>query len=363
MNMREYGFLSPYPIVSLKPPYDHLSKLVQGLPELIAAGTQVLRREIRNIPLFDVRHGREKELRALMREYHFLQNAYVHSDPEDKIVPTTISVPSFLLAESLSRVRYRVPPVLSYSSAVLDNWMLIDVLAPFSLENFRPIVTFTGARDEEGFFAVHLSIEQRAGKVHDELILLKKELRWDDFSMVSTRLCMITQTLKEMIADLSCMRKQCDPLFYYEKIRPWLMPFKDVVLKGIARYDDLPQSFPGASGAQSSVLPMLDAALGIRHRNNFAHKMRDHMVVDHRALIERLEEGPSVREYVSYRRRDQTLVEAYDACVCSVDAFRKIHMGFAMHYVHAHNGEQGTGGTPYKDLLEQYTRDTEAALI
>ena len=54
-----------------------------------------------------------------------------------------------------------------------------------------------------------------------------------------------------------------------------------------------PREFYGASGAQSSVLPALDAALGVQHPpgwlQEYLKTMRMHMPLEHRAFIAAVE--------------------------------------------------------------------------
>ncbi len=366
-DMQKYGFLSPSPIILLKPPYAHLSELVQCLPELISLGATVLRRELEHLPLFDARTGDEREFRALMREYHFLQNVYVHSDIGNKVVSATLAVPSFLLAEALSRGRYHVPPVLSYSSVVLNNWKLIDECKPFAFENIQPIVTFTGTNDEQGFLAVHIAIEWQMRVTLSMYEVLKKHLRNGKRSTVFDCLHVLTEILRVMNAILAKMPRACEPHVYYSRIRPWLMSFKDVELTGVSRYATT-HSFPGASGAQSSTLPWFDAVLGIEHKPSrasaYMEKLQNHMPPEHRELIERAGHALSVRDYVSARNTDRALKDAYNVCVMGVLAFRRAHSSLAAQYVHAYDpGMRGTGGSYFEELFSQYASDTEAALL
>jgi indoleamine 2,3-dioxygenase len=72
-------------------------------------------------------------------------------------------------------------------------------------------------------------------------------------------------------------------------------------------YGGVAQSFRGETGAQSSIIPALDAALGIAHAEDMLHRylkeMRHYMPPKHRGFIETVEAGPSLRDYV-LRHRD-----------------------------------------------------------
>ena len=129
----------------------------------------------------------------------------------------------------------------------------------------------------------------------------------------------------------------------------------------------------GETGAQSSIIPSLDAALGIVHKDDplraYLLEMRDYMPPGHRSFIAAIEQGPSVREFV-LRHREPVLRDAYNACVKGVQNFRAKHLEYAGEYVHrqsqrtpANPTATGTGGTPFMPYLKKHRDETEAHLI
>lgn len=104
-----------------------------------------------------------------------------------------------------------------------------------------------------------------------------------------------------------------------------------------------PMQLYGATGAQSSILPALDTALGVQHpaKGTPAHlsaylkEMRLYMPRNHRALLCSLavcdvlcmslfkqtvaQDGPSLRQVVA---ESKALLEVYDACVAELVGFR-----------------------------------------
>ena len=66
------------------------------------------------------------------------------------------------------------------------------------------------------------------------------------------------------------MPEKCDPFIYYNRVRPYIFGWKNnpttpegVVYEGVEEYENTPQIFRGETGAQSSIVPMLDALLGV----------------------------------------------------------------------------------------------------
>ena len=67
-----------------------------------------------------------------------------------------------------------------------------------------------------------------------------------------------------------------------------------VIYEGVEAYGGRPQQFRGETGAQSSIVPALDAMLGVGHKEDalrtYLQEMRTYMPPAHRAFIEALEE-------------------------------------------------------------------------
>lgn len=79
----------------------------------------------------------------------------------------------------------------------------------------------------------------------------------------------MTSTLRLMQQTLSRMGEKCDPYVYYHRIRRFMSGWRDnqqlpngLVYEGVASE---PQLFYGETGAQSSIIPAFDAALGVMH--------------------------------------------------------------------------------------------------
>ena len=69
-----------------------------------------------------------------------------------------------------------------------------------------------------------------------------------------------------------------DPECYVDKVRPWIFGYKNnpdfpdgVVFDGVL--DNQPQFLRGETGAQSNIIPVLDALLGIEHAHDALFQM------------------------------------------------------------------------------------------
>jgi len=69
------------------------------------------------------------------------------------------------------------------------------------------------------------------------------------------------------------MPDHCDPYVYFTRVRPYIHGWKDnpargggVVYGGVS--GNAPQLFRGQTGSQSSIVPTMDALLGVGHEND-----------------------------------------------------------------------------------------------
>jgi indoleamine 2,3-dioxygenase len=179
----------------------------------------------------------------------------------------------------------------------------------------------------------------------------------------------VADALGRMNQTLLRMPENCDPYIYYHRVRPFIHGWHQhpVVYEGVAEYDGTPQTFFGETGAQSTIVPCLDAVLGVRHRQDelrtYLAEMRRYMPRGHVAFLEQLEAGLSVRDFVLHAA-DAQLRTAYDACVAGVDAFRSTHLEYAGRYIQkqaqvgVNSTVYGTGGTPFMRYLKKHRDET-----
>ncbi len=403
----ERGFLpTDDPQCRLPPAFSIWEEIAQDLPKLLVANQ--LRRVIDEMPLISLgdvgrapppapRSPRQRGPieyvaqpppavsgalggaaaweRAMLLLSYFGHGYVWGSDPPSRSIPAALAIPWHQVAQQLGR-----PPVLSYASYALHNWRRIDPNGPIALGNIALLQNFLAGLDEEWFVIVHVDIEAKAGRGLVAAIESQEAAESNDPGALRHHLEDLGDALAAMYQTLDRMPEGCDPYIYYHRVRPYIHGWKNhpvltegLVYEGVGEYAG-PQQFRGETGAQSSIVPALDAALGIDHREDplrpYLMEMRDYMPVPHRRFIERLEEGPSVREAAIANRDHPGLRDAYNRCVTMLADFRAKHLEYAARYIQqqAHGdaknpGQVGTGGTPFMPYLKKHRDETESHLI
>ncbi|MGH7855963.1 MAG: hypothetical protein ACREQY_01445, partial [Candidatus Binatia bacterium] len=163
---------------------------------------------------------------------------------------------------------------------------------------------------------------------------------------------------------------------------PYIHGWKDhpalpdgLVYEGVADYGGRPQKLRGETGAQSAIVPSLDAALGITHAadplRDYLADLRAYMPRAHRAFVDAVEKGPSIRRFVvSDAGKCSSLRDAYNRCIRGLSRFRAKHVEYAGRYIFqqaelggANPTDVGTGGTPFMPYLKKHLEETERHLL
>ena len=171
------------------------------------------------------------------------------------------------------------------------------------------------------------------------------------------------------------MPDKCDPYIYYHRVRPYIFGTKDNpdLKNGLIyenQFNNLPQFYRGETGAQSSIIPFLDGALGITHTNDnlrpYLNEMREYMPPLHRKMIENVERESIAKTYIN---KSKKLEKEYNACLEEIRKFRAKHLEYAAEYIHKQSQTQnafgtggstirGTGGTPFMKYLKKHRDET-----
>lgn len=359
------------PLKRLPQAFDAWETAASELPKLLVSDQ--LRRTIERLPRCPVQLlGRNPERERAMTLLSYLGHAYVWGGggTPAHVLPATLAVPWHAVATSLGR-----PPVLSYSSYALNNYFRFDPERPIECGNLGLIQNFLGGIDEEWFVLIHVEIERKAAPalsvLHDCLDAAERR----DADRLEQQLLTVHASLSSMQATLKRMPEWCDPYIYYHRVRPYIHGWKDhpglpggVVYEGVAAYRGRPQQFRGETGAQSGIVPCLDAMLGVAHAEDllrtYLREMRLYMPPAHRSFLESLETRGSVRPFVEQARR-RTLTESYDACLDALARFRALHLEYAAAYIFRQSQNDpknphavGTGGTPFMPYLNKHRDET-----
>ena len=235
--------------------------------------------------------------RCAMRTLSFSGHAYVWEDPDHPatLLPSSLALPWVAVAQQLGR-----PPVLSYASYALHNWRRLDPHKPIELGNVVLLQNFLGGLDEEWFVLIHIDIEAKAGPGLVGMLQAHNAARYNKPDDVLEGLQVLAVAQEAMRETLLRMPERCDPYIYYSRVRPYIHGWKNspslpqgVVYEGVADYAEQPQQFRGETGSQSSIVPVLDAGLGISHADDpltqYLMEMRDYMPPRHRAFLAALD--------------------------------------------------------------------------
>ena len=357
-----------------------LKDLSLAIPKLLL--TNKIRSQIDKLPSSFFSHDlsiyKEEELRSLNVQFSFLAHAYVWGDLNpSKILPACLAKPWVKISEMLGR-----PAVLSYASYCLDNWHKIDSDEPVSLDNVALNYNFLGGIDEDWFVTIHVCIENKAKLATTSAlnIALAFEENKVNKDLVLKELNNVKESMMEVNHIFRKMPEKCDPYIYYHRVRPYIFGWKNNpdLPEGLIYedcFDNQPQLFRGETGAQSSIVPTLDALFNVVHERDelreYLDEMRLYMPPGHRELIEYVEKHSKLKEFIN---ENGDLKQIYDECLQEVSIFRTQHLQYAADYIHSQNTKstlfgsggskvRGTGGRPFMKYLKKHRDETDKSKI
>jgi len=365
---------------------------------------------------------RQKKSEILLRRAHhvlsWVMHFYIRTLPPSTLdirIPPPITVPLLQVCGHL-----QLPPVLTYSDDVLYNWALKkpqdSLSAVPSLDNLRCLTLFTGTRDEEEFYLASARIELRGVEA---LTLMRATMDetfvGDDIAI--RRITAYLHSLSSVISDLTkillVVKEGCDPLVFYNEIRPWFRGAdSDVdtgrgwVFEGMELDPELsyPTELSGPSAGQSSIIHALDVFLGVDRYSHASHvtgksshatssgassssspaspvnespsqsflsRMRAYMPRHHRNFLRHLSVNPRPLRYFVEDSGSDSLIEAYDTAVNALKNFRDAHVRIVALYIvgpsrkkHRPDNElKGTGGTNSIQFVKSVRDQTAGAVL
>jgi indoleamine 2,3-dioxygenase len=355
---------------------DRLQDIANQLPKLLLTGR--VPTTIRSLHKDDLAieellsNDSNQDLQLAMVHFSFIAHALVLGGPKPvSLIPEVIARPWVQLSKKLGR-----PPVLSYASYCLNNWFLLDNKETISLENVGLITNFLGGVDEDWFVTVHVCIENAAADAIEAATALATCSQSSDENDVTSLLDRITQSMIQVNRIFARMPERCDPYIYYHRVRPFIFGSKDNpdLKQGLIfenQFSNNPQFFRGETGAQSSIIPSLDGALGIKHKSDslrhYLNEMRNYMPTGHRNFIESIERKSQLRNLVDQSSR---MKNNYNNCLEQLSIFRSRHLNYADAYINqqaqmsnpmGQGGSTiiGTGGTPFMAYLRKHRDETK----
>jgi indoleamine 2,3-dioxygenase len=338
-------------------PVEYLDELGGNLASLLEDKHARLFLKNVNIPRWPTDSIKPDDIPALRLYYvrlGFVASGYINQVgiAPATVLPKNIALPLCHAAKLLDR-----PPILSYDGYALYNWKRFDHNAPIELGNIDTFQNFVHLYDEHWFILVHVEIEALAAEALDAIQACAAAVTASEKMAVNAALNRMGVSVRKMAAVLRRIPEKMDPHVYFRAFRPYIRFFENVVYEGI---DETPASYRGETGAQSSVMPALVSFMKIPHKPSMLmdhlNDMRRFMPADHRNLLREIAAMPDPRPLANATEYNMVLEE--------MAKFREIHFGWADMYIHQRVADpRGTGGTPYRQWLQQLIDETRGHMI
>ncbi|HEY4506763.1 MAG TPA: hypothetical protein VJH71_01180 [Candidatus Paceibacterota bacterium] len=359
------GFLPGRDPASLLPlDFKFLDEFGYELPALISSGK--IQQAARSLPIprlesLDGLDDRD-HARAMML-YGFGASAFLHSsNPSGTSLCRELAQPLCFLSN-----KSRKPPILSYCSYALSNWRRLDGRRGPTLDNIVLSQKFIEEYDEDWFVLVHVAIESEAASLPFLSSRVIESIERSDLKYLEAWLAEILNVIEKMIEVFERMPEKCSPEVYYKRVRPWIKYFENVVYEGVDEFAGLPKSFRGETGAQSSIMPLLDALFNVNHKESVLTKhvkeMKLYMLPAHRDFVELVSATSKLREFVS-SSGSRLLKNLYNRCLLKMCEFRQMHLRYAISYIAEKTPDsRGTGGTVFIPWLKNLEKETQDMLL
>ena len=313
---------------------------------------------------------------------YILENGDLGSSCKAVKIPPKILKSFVSSARSLNR-----PLTQTYETYILQNWKLIDPNKELSYENIEPLFTYTGLESEKWFIKVHVMSEYYASPAINSSIAIRKLLNGyleknDKIDRktneeITSHMMIVEKSLIALANNIAKMNEGCEPDEFFHKLRPYLKnhpngffidgeSLKTVFPQTMIRSGDIAFAPRGASGAQSSIIPAIDACFGMKvTQQETMSDMLNYMPPEHVELIDWLRDC-NIRDYLD-KSEDQRLCEAYDAVVSAITKVRKVHYDeiikkYIVSFIPPElieKGILGTGETDFTQFLPKNIDDTE----
>lgn len=374
------GFLCSYDAADVTLPAELAApeQAARDLPRTMLTGR--IRRYLGDLPVLDLKtfcaEASDAQLRTAMVRYSFMVQAYVWGEPQAPTsLPAPLAVPMWALAKRLGQ-----QPLLPYSAYVLDNWDRFDRNGPISLDNIWMIQNFLSGQDEAWFVLVHVAIEARAGAMLAEIPRVLEAVKNGDAAAVEASLALINKGWDDVNAIFDRMPERCDPYVYFHRVRPYIHGWKDnpalgagLIYEGVAETGGKPQAFRGQTGSQSTIVPSMDALLGVGHAadplRTFLDELHIYRPPAHRTFVDRVRALSNLRPFVQ-ASGNANLREIYNSNIRSLARFRTRHLEYAASYINkqgkdslGNDTDVGTGGTPFMKYLKKHRDEAEQHLL
>ncbi|KAJ3412937.1 hypothetical protein HDV05_008725 [Chytridiales sp. JEL 0842] len=419
------GFMpcDPPPLSRLPAYFEPWEKILDDLQRLLLAGR--LRSLVEELPMLSTSHLQShREWQRAYLVLSFLGQAYVwgkNVEPAE-VIPAPVAVPWLQVCCKLD-----LKPIISYSSVELYNFKLLDPSLPWDLSNLSIMHTFSGSMDEAWFYLISLAMEAAGAPAIRAIVDGLKKVEAEDVEGLIQELEVICGCIDEINKILVRMYEKCDAHIFFNRVRPYVNGWEncDDLPRGILYEGVFPSSpendkelqtvipnstvvpgkgtygkYSGASAGQSSMIHLLDLALGVTHTptrwkgstesldspsatnsprevtsiptpaptpspppKNFIHEMRNYMPGPHREFLYAISRSYSIRSFVQSNIESkpldpltQRLSETFNRAVEGMKSFRDKHIQMVSVYIIVQarkRSEGGVGGEVKKERITE----------
>jgi len=333
-----------------------------------------------------------QDLVMLFRDYQYLKMGYLfesvhHGDASaSPKLPSNIAQPLVLLADV-----FQQKPWLEYASGyVLVNSQFQQVITADKVNLIRQ---WHGGRDEFYFQTVHSIIEWETPELFAAIADVIEAVESANELQITAGMRQGIAITRKMLAGLKQMTKLSRPAYYSSDVRPQiqglvgncgegkLFPeagvyFEAQSLAANQESGVYINDIRGQTGAQSSIIPLLDNFLGITdfyapgHNplTNMLREFRYYRPRPHTALLELVEsEHKRLNLRHTLKNKVPLLLAEWTQVVAQ---FREFHFFLAMAYIvkpgkaapKTQSRAVGTGGSPTPSYLPQHVKESLEAL-
>lgn len=381
------GFLpARAPLVDLPTQFDALSRIVRDMPVTKEDGQPGLLADYKLCPLIDagalpdltntVRDICNAEtpnmelVTALFRDYSFLASSYLlepcwesWSKDHDagyglgkQRLPRSIAGPLMRTAELLD-----IPAFMSYAASyALYNYKLVDPkLGPSVYSNLRLVRGFENGLNpkssEAGFILTHIHMVQETGPLIDGVVSMLKAVETSDITAAKVGLQTMLTAMERIEAAMENMWSHSLPKDYIS-YRTFIFGITNqsmfpngVVYEG--ENDNKPLFFRGESGANDSIIPLLDHLCEIPMPKNpltdILVDFRNYRPKPHRTFLAYVMSRAAELGVRDFCVKDLHLAQLYLKLLDHVRSFRWRHWLFAREYIIKRTSHPtATGGSP-----------------
>lgn len=367
----EYGFLSKCQSKRLPSSFEPLESIAENLPTLMKE--HQLRDKVHHLPLLTVNESSlltEEDWQRAYSVVTFISQAYINQKGEGDLctsLPKQLAIPWTAVSS-----HFGLPPSPNYAAFVLWNWCLKNPDKPLSTDNFEVALSFTGGKDEAGFYLIHMHIEFAAAPGIKAVVACIEAIKKDDEQEVIHCLKIVTDSISSITSILKETRDNCKPHVFFNELRVLFSGSKEGI-KYEGTSDTSMRKYPGVSGIQSSVIPLFDIFLGIEldegnEAKKFLDEVRDHMPYNHRQFLSKMNEDYShfnLRAYIQQLHSSNSpLTKAYNSCVKELLVFRQEHFKVVTSFIFNQSEgsiTEGTGGSSIGSFLKKIKETNKLA--